>query len=183
MSKNLFITIIASVLIATATLGYSAPAAHANTLGNTLITTFNGFHFSSLRSIFQEKIKTSKENAAKNRDERNTMLAAQTSSTTNSTADTIHILTVSWTSLTNIESWMAATTTTAGYNGADVSGIQPLLDSAQNELDQASSSINILTSSSTAMETEEMGMATSSLDIAKTDLIQALELLKTIVNN
>jgi hypothetical protein len=203
MSKNSLTTIIVSILIATATFGYSAPVAHASTLGNTLISTFGGFHFSSIRSLFQEKIQAGKkeiqagkENAAKNRDERNAMLAAQTnttaSSTTNgvingtvSSTDPIRLLTVSWTSLKNIESWMAATTTAAQANSADVSEIQPLLNSAQNELDQASSSINILTSSSTTVEETNvvMGTATSSLDIAKTDLQQALELLKTIVNN
>jgi hypothetical protein len=185
MSKNVFIII--GVLVTTATLGFSIPAVHASTLNGTFTTAFNGFHFSSLRSIFREKvqkeIQTGKENAAKNRNERNAMLAAQTNgvsatSTDTDNTDPAHTLTVSWISLTNIESWMISTTTAAAQNGADVSKIQPLLDSAQDDLDLASSSIHIITSSTTAM-----GIATSSIDSAKTDLMQALELLKTIVNN
>jgi len=181
------------VAVTTSIFGFDG-CVQAQTVSETGITSKKiGSIIPSLKSFFEIYIRNDRENIVKNRDKRNIMLTAQTNSTsTTSTStllsastDTIHLLTVSWTSLTNIESWMVATTTAAKDSGADVSEIQPLLEYTQNELDLASSSINILISSSTATEemSATMGAATSSLDVAKTNLTQALELLKTIVNN
>jgi hypothetical protein len=178
MSKKSLITIggILVVVCTACTLRINAPVAHASTIGTSF---FSSFRFNVKEKISKE-IQSGKENAAKNRDERNAMLAAHIG--IDSTSTPASLLAVSWQNLTNIESWMVATTTTAQGNGADISKISPLLDSAESELGEASSSINILTSSTVSSSTA-MDTATSSIDSAKTDLTQALELLKTIVNN